>query len=92
VEDGRGSFRGFDEALALRVLGEDEVEAALEHVRGGRVGAGVGERVLRGVELLEEPPGDRDVQARELRVERLDVVARGSGGGSHPNGSGDFTW
>jgi hypothetical protein len=44
-----------DERLALRMLGEDEVEAALEDLRGGRAGAGVRERVLRGVELLEQP-------------------------------------
>jgi hypothetical protein len=69
--------RLLDEALALRMQGEDEVEAALEDVRGGRAGAGVRERVLRGVELLEEPAGDRDVQAGEPRVERLDLVARG---------------
>jgi hypothetical protein len=71
--------RLLDEPLALRVLGEDEVEAALEDVRGGRAWAGMRERVLRGVELLEQPAGDRDVQAGELRVERLDLVARGLG-------------
>jgi hypothetical protein len=80
-------------ALSLRVLREDEVEAALEDLRGGRAGAGVRERVLRGLELLEQPAGDGDVKARELRVERLDLVARWLRGvdHGHPSGSRDFT-
>jgi hypothetical protein len=79
VGEGRARLvpRLLDEPLSLRVLVEDEVEAALEDLGGGRAGAGVRERVLRGLELLEQPAGDGDVQARELRVERLDLVARG---------------
>jgi hypothetical protein len=79
VGEGRARLvpRLLDEPLSLRELVEDEVEAALEDLGGGRAGAGVRERVLRGLELLEQPAGDGDVQARELRVERLDLVARG---------------
>jgi hypothetical protein len=77
------------------VLGEDEVEAALEDLRGAAFRAGMPERVLRGLELLEEAAGDGDVHAGELGVEQLHGIAgwrrsRQRYGGSHHDGSGWF--
>jgi hypothetical protein len=79
------------EPLALRVLGEDEVEAALEDLRRAASRAGVPERVLRSLELLEEAAGDRDVDAGEVGVERLHGFAgcrvrRRRHGDSHDDG------
>jgi hypothetical protein len=73
---GRGSFptrtgsapSGAREAEAAR---QDEVEAAPEGLGRAAAGAGVPERVLRRVELLEEAGGHGQVQLRELGVEPL---------------------
>jgi hypothetical protein len=68
--------RLLDQTLALRVLGEDEVETALQDLRRGPIGTGVAEGILRRLELVEEAARDRDVQARELRVEELHAFDR----------------
>jgi hypothetical protein len=54
------------------VARQDEVEPGLYDVGVARVRMRVGERILRGRELLEESPGDRDVDAGELRRPGLD--------------------
>jgi hypothetical protein len=92
----RRAQRLLDEPPALRVLREDEVEPALEDLRRAPARAGVRERILRRLELLEEAARDRDVQARKLRVERFDLVAgrlreEPNHGGSDPGGRRRFT-
>jgi hypothetical protein len=74
------------------VLVEGDPEAMLDDLRGPPARERVRERVLRSLEQLEQLPVDGDVEARELRVERLDLVARWLRGDlGHPNGSCDFT-
>jgi hypothetical protein len=58
---------------------EEEVERGLEDLGGGGTGLRVRERVAGAVELGEEAARNRDVEAGELRRERLDdgaIVAR----------------
>jgi hypothetical protein len=62
---------------------QDEVEPDLEDLVLGRARVGVGERVPRGRELVEEAARDRDVNPPKVRGERLDpdrlrAGARGS--------------
>jgi hypothetical protein len=84
--------RLLDEPEPLRVLVEGDPEAMLDDLRGPPARERVRERVLRSLEQLEQLPVDGDVEARELRVERLDLVARWLRGDlGHPNGSCDFT-
>jgi hypothetical protein len=53
---------------------EEQVEAHLQHLFRGGTRVGVGERVPRRVELLEEPVRHRDVEAPQLGGERDGLV------------------
>jgi hypothetical protein len=81
VQRGRGRRPGLlDERLVLRVACQEEVEAGGEDVLGGGAGHGVGEREARGLQLLQERPRDRDVEAGLRGGERLDGEAAGRDG------------
>jgi hypothetical protein len=76
------------------MLGSDP-EAVLDDVHGPPARERVRERVLRCLEQLEQLVVDGDVEARELRVERLDLVARWlrnelDDRGGHPDGECRF--
>jgi hypothetical protein len=65
-------------------------EAVLDDLRGPPARERVRERVLRGLEQLEQLVVDGDVEAREVRVERLDLIAGRlrnelDDGGGHPD-------
>jgi hypothetical protein len=62
--------------LPLRGAVEEEVEAGLEDLLGGRAGIRVREGVPGGVELGEEAAGHGDVEAGEVRRDRICRVAR----------------
>jgi hypothetical protein len=61
--------------VPLIVLGEGDPEAILDDLPGAPARERVREGVLRGFEQLEQLVVDGDVEARELCVERLDLVA-----------------
>jgi hypothetical protein len=76
-----GLARLLDQPPPLPGLSEDEVEAGFEDLLRSRAGAGLGEGVRGGRELVEKPLRERDVDPTLLRGEGDHLERRGRGRG-----------